>query len=317
MSRALIVGHTGQDGTYLSRFLTEKGYTVTGMSRAGLVEDIAGAAVPCSVEAYDDVSSLIESRRPSEVYYLAAVHQSSADARTPEGSLFQRSLDINVKALVHFLESIRLHSSGTRLFYAASSHIFGDPLCEPQNEDTPLNPVCIYGISKTAGVQACRYYREVHGLFASVGIFYNHESPLRNARYVSQKIVRAAIGIKLGLESELVLGSLDSRIDWGYAPDYVDAAWRLLQLSQPGDYVISSGDTHTVKEFVAGVFDYVGLDWQRYVKLNPALITKKPKERLRGDIRKITGATGWVPATSFNQLIRLLAEAEMVRRGIR
>ena len=316
MSRALIVGHTGQDGAYLSTQLTEKGYAVMGMSRAGFVEDLAAAAVPCSVETYDDVSSLIQSRQPSEVYYLAAVHQSSADARTPEGSLFQRSLDINVKALVHFLESIRLHSSGTRLFYAASSHIFGDPLIEPQNEDTPLNPVCIYGISKTAGVQACRYYREVHGVFASVGIFYNHESPRRDARYVSQKIVRGAISIKLGLERELTLGSLDSRIDWGYAPDYVDAAWRVLRLAQPGDYVISSGETHTVREFVKGVFDYLGLDWPRYVKLNPALITKKPKERLRGDIRKITGATGWLPVTSFNELIRLLTEAEMVRRGI-
>jgi GDPmannose 4,6-dehydratase len=316
MSRALIVGHTGQDGAYLSRLLTEKGYAVMGLSRAGLVEDLAAAAVPCSVEAYNDVSSVIQSRQPSEVYYLAAVHQSSADARSAEGSLLQRSLDINVKALVHFLEAIRLHSPRTRLFYAASSHIFGDPLSDPQNEDTPLNPVCIYGISKTAGVHACHYYRDVHGVFASVGIFYNHESPLRDSRYVSQKIVRSAIAIKLGIEKELVLGSLESRIDWGYAPDYVDAAWRVLQLAKPGDYVISSGESHTVREFVEGVFDNLGLDWQRYVKLNPALITKKPKERLRGDIRKITGATGWFPATGFNELIRLLTEAEMVRRGI-
>jgi GDPmannose 4,6-dehydratase len=149
-----------------------------------------------------------------------------------------------------------------------------------------------------------------------VGIFYNHESPLRDSRYVSQKIVRGAVAIKLGLEKELVLGSLESRIDWGYAPDYVDAAWRLLQLADSGDYVISSGESHTVKEFVEGVFEYLGLDWQHHVKLDPTLITKKPKERLRGDIRKVTGATGWRPVTSFKELIRLLTEAEMVRCGV-
>jgi GDPmannose 4,6-dehydratase len=232
-----------------------------------------------------------------------------------DGTLFQKSVDINLKSLINFLEGCRKYSPKSKIFYAASSHIFGSSPVSPQDENTPLKPDCIYGISKTAGIGACHFYRDNHGVFASVGIFYNHESPIRASKYVSKKIVEGAIAIKNGRQSELVLGNLSSEIDWGYAPDFMQAVYEIMQLPEAGDFVISSGELHTIQDFVQGVFERLGLDWKKYVKVNPALITKKQKLNLFGNNGKLRMATGWSPSVNFNGLISLMVDEELKKHA--
>jgi len=308
--KAIIIGHSGQDGTYLSSLLLNKGYEVTGFSGSSVSENKYGIS-KIDVKQYSQVENTIRKILPDEVYFLAAVHQSSADVQMEDGELFQKSFDLNVKAFINFLEAIRLHLPKTKIFYAASSHVFGNPEKYPQDESTLLNPNCIYGITKTAGMRTSYYYRENHNVFASVGIFYNHESPLRESKYVSKKIVETAVSIKFEKKNELILGNLESEIDLGYAPDYMRAVHAMMQLSKPDDFIISSGERHMIKNFVEGVFDCLSLDWRKFVKTNPLLITKKQKRNLFGDNRKIKIATGWFPSVSFEGLIKILVDAEM------
>ena len=310
MKNAIIIGHSGQDGTYLSSLLRENGYNVTGISRKS-VSDNNFNLQPINIESAAEVDALIKKVKPDEIYYLAAVHQSSSDLTAEDGALFQKSIDINFKAPINFLECVRKYSSGIRVFYAASSHVFGNPEAPSQNESTPLNPDCIYGITKAAGIRAFGYYRQVHHIFASVGIFYNHYSPLTESKYVARKIVETAVAIKKGLRNELVLGSLDSQIDWGYAPDYMVAVHALMQLERSDNFVISSGESHTIREFTEGVFGYLQLSADQYVKVNQALITKKQKMNLFGDNTKLRTATGWSPKTYFSKLIVALVQAEL------
>jgi len=311
MYKAIIVGHTGQDGTYLWESLSNKKYTLIGISGSKTISSENGDMETINIRNYNEVEKLIKDFQPDEVYYLAAVHQSSSDRQMEDGDLFQKSIDINVKAFINFLEAIRLNSKHTKIFYAASSHIFGDTLSGTQDETTPLNPNCIYGITKTAGIRACYFYRNEHSVFSSIGIFYNHESPLRASKYVSKKIVETAVAIKRGLKDTLILGNLDNRVDWGYAPDYVDAAYRILQLAIPGDFIISSGSTHSIKDFIEGVFTNLGLDWKNYVVINPNLITKKQKLNLTGNNQKLKNATGWDNSITFNGLIKVLVDSEL------
>lgn len=315
MSKALIIGHTGQDGTYLWKLLSAKKYDLLGLSGSAVLSTRNGNSETLDIRNYNEVEKLVKRYQPDELYYLAAVHQSSSDKQMEEGELFQKSIDINAKAFINFLEAVRLHSKHTKIFYAASSHIFGETTSLMQDETTPLNPNCIYGITKTMGIRACYFYRDNYHVFASVGIFYNHESPLRASKYVSKKIVETAVAIKRGLKDKLILGNLDHRVDWGYAPDYVEAAYRLLQLQSPGDYVIASGTTHSIKDFTEGVFSYLGLDWQKYVEVNPTLITKKQKQNLTGNNKKLKNATGWENSVTFSQLIHILVDAELEKHA--
>lgn len=310
MKKAIIIGHTGQDGSYLSTLLHEKKYEVIGVSSKQVSKNKCGI-VNVDVKQGLDVENLLANFQPDEIYFLAGVHQSSSDVQIEEGELFQRSIDVNVKALVNFLESIRKASLNSKIFYAGSSHIFGSPDKSPQDELSPFRPVCIYGISKTTGIEACHYYRESHNMFASVGIFYNHESPLCVSKFVSRKIVEAAVAIKKELQRELVLGNLESQIDLGYASDYMRAVQMIMQLPEPDDFIISSGEIHTIKDFVIRVFDYLGLDWAEFVKVNPALITKKQKKNLFGNNQKIRNATGWSPSVNFDGLIKILVDEEL------
>jgi GDPmannose 4,6-dehydratase len=311
MNKVLIIGHTGQDGTYLWELLNAKKYDLLGVSNTSALSSAKGSIEPIDIRNFDEVTKLVKGYQPDELYYLAAVHQSSSDKQMEDGELFQKSIDINAKAFINFLEAVRLHSKQTRIFYAASSHIFGETLSPTQDETTPLNPNCIYGITKTMGIRACYFYRDNYNIFASVGIFYNHESLLRDSKYVTKKIVETAVAIKLGLKDKLTLGNLDHRVDWGYAPDYVDAAHRILQLKTPGDFVISSGTTHSIKDFVEEVFQNIGLDWQKFVEINPGLITKKQKQNLAGNNQKLKNATGWENSVTFSELIKILVNAEL------
>jgi GDPmannose 4,6-dehydratase len=250
--------------------------------------------------------------RPDEIYFLAAFHHSSEDPPLDDRDLIERSLEVNTLALNNVLSGIAKESPGSRLFFAASSRIFGVPTNAPQDETTPINPVCPYGISKAAGLQLCRYYRHQRGVFASVGIFYNHESPLRPNRFISQKIVSAAVRISRGSKEKLVIGDLNALVDWGYAPDYVLAAWQILQLDEPDDFVIGAGVTHSVLEFVEAAFIALGMDWTKHVTEDAALLTRTaPGSILRADTGKLHRRTGWRPRVSFEAMVEKMVEAEL------
>jgi len=246
--------------------------------------------------------------RPDEVYYLAAVHHAAEENRGGDLDLFGKSFDVNVRGMLNFLEAIRKRSPGTRLFYAASSHIFGRARTSPQDEQTPVEPACIYGITKATGLQCCRFYRQRHGVFAAVGILYNHESPYRRPEFVSQKIVRGALAIRDGRQSKLVLGDLDAQVDWGYAPDYVDAMTRILGHAAPEDFIVATGQLHSVREFAAAAFGRLGLDWAKYVEVDSSLVGKQ-KRALVGNADKLRSLTGWRPSVTFDQMVGLLIQA--------
>lgn len=310
MKTALIIGCRGQDGTLLKEHLLRKRYRVIGIARNGVDAGRGKITRPLDVLKPKEVSGLLQTYKPEEIYYLAAYHHSSEDLSGDPALLLKRSFAVHVDGLLNVLEAVRAGHPRCRIFYAASSHIFGDVRLVPQNESTPMNPDCAYGLTKAAGRQLCRLYRDQYGLFVSVGILYNHESPLRGAQFVSRKIVQAAWAIKQGRQKELILGNLKAKVDWGYAGDYVQAMHRILRLKKPDDFIISSGELHTVGEFTRGVFECLGLDSKRYVKEDPALLKKSASRQFYGDHSKLTKAAGWEPKVSFNELITMMVRAE-------
>jgi len=308
MKKAIIVGARGQDGQFLSENLQRKNYDIIGLDKNAIKGNISSDQKPVDITKRDSVHDLLKSQKPNEVYYLAAFHQSSEDKNYDEDAVFTESLSINVQALFNFLDGIKRYSPSTRLFYAASSHIFGDPDQPIQDETTALRPNCIYGLTKSAGLHLCRYYRENHSVFATVGILYNHESPLRDPQFISQKIVKTMIAIKKGNEKKLIVGNLKTKIDWGYAADYVEAMVKVLQLPNADDFIISSGYNYTIEDFIKGTADLLDLDWKSFVQENPSLIKKIPKGRLQGNHQKITSLTGWMPTVDLNGLIKIMVE---------
>jgi GDPmannose 4,6-dehydratase len=298
MSTALVIGAGGQDGRLLTEKLSADGIRIVGVRR-GILDLSDGAAV----------RRFIAAEQPDEIYYLAAYHHSSQDKAVEPAGLFRASFAVHVDGLVNVLEAMRLEAPQSRLFYAASSHVFGSqPPTPVQDESTPLNPDNVYGVTKTAGVHACRYYRADHGVFASVGYLYNHESRYRRPEFVTTKIIRAAIDIQRGWRGKLILGDLSAQVDWGYAPDYVDAMSRILRLNRADDFVIATGETHSVQEFAQLAFAGVGLDWREHVEENPGIITKR-KLGLVGNPAKLRAAAGWSPTVTFDQMIRKLLDA--------
>jgi GDPmannose 4,6-dehydratase len=315
MKHALIIGSHGQDGSYLYESLTRQEYRVLGIDVTTVRASFPEPPLPVDIQDPTALAALIRGFVPDEVYYLAAFHHSSEDALTDDAGLFRTSFAVHVTALVHVLEALKHHAPQARLFYAASSHVFGAPAITPQDETTPIAPICVYGITKAAGLQVCRFYRRQHGLFTSVGILYNHESPRRSIKFVSQKIVSAAIAIKNGTQRNLMLGDLAAQIDWGYAPDYVEAMQRMLQLQTPDDFVVASGALHTVRDFVEGVFRELDLDWKQYVVEDAQVVRKQAKRNLQGQAAKLQAATGWHPTTSFAQMIKLMVREGMTPHG--
>jgi GDPmannose 4,6-dehydratase len=224
-------------------------------------------------------------------------------------ALFTQSYAVNVVSLLNFLEAIRQYSPKTRLFYAASSHVFGRPETSPQDENTPINPLGIYAITKVSGLQLCRMYRTVYLVFASVGILYNHESPLRGEQFVSRKIVQGAIRCKKDPTHRLVLGDLAAEVDWGYAPDYVEAMYRIMNLKEADDFIIATGEKHTVEDFVRIAFDTLGLDWREFVMERKKIITR-PAVTFMGNPAKLVRKTGWKRSVTFSNMVKLLVESE-------
>jgi GDPmannose 4,6-dehydratase len=303
MKTAVITGSAGQDGTYLAEQLRKIGYAITGLPRGG----------DWDITAADSVTSLLETIHPTEVYHLAAYHHSAQDKLADDLEVFHQSNAVHTVATANFLEAIRQVSPSTRFFFAASCHLFGSAATPLQDESTPFNPDGVYGITKQAGLQLCHYYRHKYNVFAAVGILYNHESPLRSPSFVSQKIVKAAVAIRAGRQSSLTLGDLDATVDWGFAGDYADAMHRILQLPGADDFVIASGATHRVGDFVAEAFQAVGLDWRRYVTVDPTLLRLSKRLPLAGNSSKLRRMTGWEPQTNFKELVQLMIAAEQRR----
>lgn len=312
MPKAIVIGCNGQDGTLLSALLHQKGYTVYGIDHAP--NDGTQSFVRFSVldvRDSDQLNELIADVGPDEIYYLAAYHHSAEQPQRPKETV-GLTLAVNTQGLNNVLAAIAdFPASKPRTFYAASSRVFGEPQGEVQDENTPLAPLCAYGISKAAGICLCRYYRREHQVYASTGILYNHESPLRSQHFVTRKIVHAAVRISSGLERELVLGDLDAQVDWGWAPDYVEAMHAILGLTCPGDFVIATGVLHSVREFVEIAFSAVGLDWRQHVVERPDVLDRRRSVKpLRGNSEKLWTATGWRPRVSFEGMVRSMIAAE-------
>ena len=307
---AVIVGAAGQDGRLLQDLLRARGYRLLGLDR-GMASGELAWHKEVDITAAGEVAALVKALQPQEIYHLAAFHHSSEGGATQDLDFFRRSYEVNLFSLLNFLEAMRVHAPTARLFYAASSHVFGQGTdVELQNEATPFRPDSVYAMTKVDGLLACRHYRAQHGIFAAVGILYNHESRHRSEAFLSKKVVRAVADIKAGKRQQLVLGSLSAAVDWGYAPDYVEAMAAILAAPQADEFIVATGTRHTVQEFVAEAFAEVGLDWKPYVSESAEVVTRPAQARI-GDASKLTRVTGWRPKTSFSQMVRQLVRDEM------
>ncbi|MDO9036408.1 MAG: GDP-mannose 4,6-dehydratase [Methanoregula sp.] len=309
MPIAIIVGATGQDGTFLYNLLEGKKYSILGIGRRSIITNIKDwdGSKTFDICNFEEVAHIVQVLQPDEIYHLAAIHHSSQDPVAEPVNLLHQSYDVNVVSLFNFLEAIRRFSPNTKIFYAASSHIFGKPIDEPQDENTVINPVSVYGITKASGLHLCRMYRSVHHVFASVGILYNHESWLRGEQFVSQKIVKGAINCKKNPLNRVILGDLSVEVDWGFALDYVDAMHRIVLHTEADDFIIATGEKHTVEEFVSIAFAALGLDWRGFVEERKEIITRTTVA-LVGNPAKLMRKTDWKRAITFSDMVKLLVK---------
>lgn len=309
MKRAVVVGSSGQDGRLVFDARSAE-CAVLGLD-VGIVRHhlLAGVAPSRPLDLLDagEVRGLVETIAPNEVYYLAARHHSSEE-RVDEATELQACVDVHVVGLAHVLEALRISAPRCRLFYAGSSQMFGQSPFLRQDERTPFAPRNSYAITKVAGAHICAAYRERHGMHVSVGILYNHESPLRGPHFVTQRIARGARRAVRDRAFKLKLGSLSAVVDWGYAPDYVDAMIRIVGDPSPDDYVVATGQGHTVRDFVDVAFGHLGLDWRDHIEEDPSLVAPT-KGILVGDATKLRERTGWRPSLTFEELVKRLVDA--------
>jgi len=315
---AVITGVTGQDGSYLAELLLSKGYEVIGVVRRtshDSYERIGHLLDRVHVVAADlldqhSLTTVIRDAKPDEVYNLAA--QSFVPTSWNQPVLTGEFTALGVTRL---LEAIRLAHPQARFYQASSSEMFGKVVETPQRESTPFYPRSPYGVAKVYGHWITVNYRESYGLYAVSGILFNHESPRRGLEFVTRKVTDGVARIKLGKAKELRLGNLDSGRDWGFAGDYVDAMWRMLQQQQPIDYVVGSGTMHTVRDLCAAAFAHAGLDWQQYVKVDPKFVRLAEVDVLRADASRARKELGWTPKVSFEQLVQMMVDADLERLG--
>jgi len=318
--RALIIGITGQDGSYLSEFLISKGYEVHGIIRRSssfnteriehLYHDPHEAKVRLSLHYADltDGSSLravISKIQPNEIYNLGAQSHVRVSFDQPV-----YTVEVDAVGTLILLEAIRDAAPQAKFYQAGSSEMFGKAEEVPQRESTPFYPRSPYGCAKLFAHWQTVNYREAYGLFACNGILFNHESPRRGETFVTRKITRAATRIKEGLQEALYLGNLEARRDWGFAGDYVVAMWLMLQQGEPDDYVVATGETHSVREFVEETFSLVGLDWEKYIQTDPRYFRPTEVDLLQGDSAKARRELGWQPEVSFKQLVKMMVDAD-------
>ena len=314
--RALITGITGQDGSYLAELLLDKGYEVFGLTRRlsatnyWRIEHLLDRLTLIPGDLLDQLSLIraIERSQPHELYNLAAMSFVPASWDQP-----MLSCEFNSQGVTRVLEAVRVVDKSIRLYQASSSEMFGKVREIPQVETTPFYPRSPYGVSKAFGHYITVNYRESYNLFAVSGILFNHESPRRGLEFVTRKVTDGVAKIKLGLANSLSLGNLDAHRDWGFAGDYVRAMWLMLQQDAPDDYVIATGQAHAVRDLVEIAFGHAGLDWERYVKLDPALIRPAEVDHLIGDASKAKAKLGWAPSVDFKGLVTMMVDADTAR----
>jgi GDPmannose 4,6-dehydratase len=314
--RALITGVTGQDGSYLAELLLEKGYEVCGMVRRASVEKferiehLRERIRLAQADLLDQLSliELVKGFRPHEIYNLAA--QSFVPTSWTQPML---TAEFDAVGVTRMLEAVRLVDPTIRFYQASSSEMFGKVREVPQRETTPFHPRSPYGVAKVYGHYITVNYRESSDIFACSGILFNHESPRRGLEFVTRKVTHGVAQIKLGLARELRLGNLDAKRDWGFAGDYVEAMWRMLQQPEPDDYVVATGENHTVRELAEIAFSHAGLDWRQFVQLDSSLLRPAEVELLIGDPAKARDRLGWRPKVSFGELVRMMVDADLQR----
>jgi GDPmannose 4,6-dehydratase len=320
MKKALITGVTGQDGSYLVELLLEKGYQLWGIMRRSssfhtgridhLYEDPHEhprlRLVYGDLTDGNNLSTIINETKPDEVYNLGAQSHVRVSFDMPI-----YTVDTDGLGTLRLLEAIRSTRRPIKFYQASSSEMYGKALETPQTEKTPFYPRSPYGCAKVYGFWQTVNYREAYGLFACNGILFNHESPRRGETFVTRKITRAATRIKLGLQDKLYLGNLDAKRDWGFAGDYVEAMWLMLQQDEPDDYVVATGESHSVREFVAEVFGCLDLDWQKYVEIDPRYFRPSEVDRLEGDASKARKVLKWKPKVTFKELARMMTGDDM------
>jgi GDPmannose 4,6-dehydratase len=320
MKKALITGITGQDGSYLAEQLLDKGYEVHGIIRRSSsfntdrIDHLYRDPHERGVHLFLHFGDLQESSRlvkliyeiePDEIYHLGAQSHVRVSFDTPE-----YTTDITGQGAVRLLEAIRESGVDTRFYQASSSEMFGSAP-PPQNETTPFHPRSPYAVAKVAAYWITVNYRESYGMFACNGILHNHESPRRGETFVTRKITRALARIQAGLQEKLYLGNLDAMRDWGYAPDYTDAMWRMLQADEPDDYVIATGEMHSVREFLDEAAGYLGLDWGQFVEFDDRYLRPAEVDALCGDASKARARLEWAPSVDFKELVRIMVDADV------
>ncbi len=314
--RALITGITGQDGSYLAEFLLRQGYEVYGVVRrssvstAERIQHLLDKITFIQADLLDQTSlfAAIRQARPQEVYNLAA--QSFVPTSWNQPVL---TGEFTALGVIRVLEAIRAVDSTIRFYQASSSEMYGKPIEVPQRETTPFHPRSPYGVAKVYGHHITINYRESYDLFACSGILFNHESPARGVEFVTRKVTQGAAKIKLGLAKELRLGNLEAQRDWGFAGDYVEAMWRMLQQDEAEDYVVATGVAHSLKDLVQVAFESAGLDWQEFVKVDEAFLRPAEVDHLLGDASKAKKKLGWQAKMSFSELIALMVEHDIYR----
>lgn len=318
MKKALITGITGQDGSYLAEMLLDKGYEVHGIVRRVALEDPVHRLGRIrhieerlflhagTLESYASIFGVVEEVQPDECYHLAAqsfVSYSFDDEFS--------TLNTNINGTHYLLSSLKERVPDCRFYFAASSEMFGIAPYSPQHEGTPFNPRSLYGISKVAGFHLTRNYRQIYGLFSCAGVAFNHESERRGHEFVTRKITSTVAKIKAGRENELRLGNLDAKRDWGYSPEYAEAMWLMLQQEDPDDYVLATGEAHSVRDFVDRAFSSVGLNWEDYVVIDERFYRPAEVHELRGDATKSREKLGWSPRVTFDELVVLMVQHDM------
>ncbi len=326
MKKAFITGVTGQDGSYLAEFLLAKGYEVHGMMRRS--SSFNTKRIGHIAHALDDPQSrfhlhygdltdgsalnrLLKTIRPDEIYHLGAQSHVRISFDIPE-----YTGDVTALGTLRLLDAIRDTNIPAKFYQASSSEMFGLAKQVPQNENTPFYPRSPYACAKVYAFWITKNYREAYGLFAVNGILFNHESPRRGENFVSRKITHTVARIKAGLEKKLVLGNLKAVRDWGYAPEYVDAMWRMMQQDKPDDYVVATGESHTVREFVEETFKLAGLDWEKHVETDPRYYRPSEAPTLLGSYEKAKLKLGWEPKVKFKQLVRIMLEHDLKEHGL-
>lgn len=318
MKTALITGVTGQDGSYLAELLLEQGYQVHGVVRRVALENPEHRMWrirhlldrielhPASLESYPSLFKLVQKLQPDECYHLAAQSYVSYSFEDEFSTM-----TTNFSGTHYMLSAVREAAPHCRFYFAGSSEMFGKVREVPQNELTPFHPRSAYGISKVAGYELTRNYREAYGLFAASGMLYNHESPRRGLEFVTRKITSHVARIQLGQAKQLKLGNLDAQRDWGHAKDYVRAMWLMLQQDEPEDFVVATGQTHSVRQFAEAAFRIVGLNYEDYVVTDPQLFRPAEVDILLGDASKARAKLGWQPTIGFEQLVEDMVKADL------